>query len=230
MSAGFDSPFYPFEHIQSYSTFKGVEKLPKKIVNFLLDLPDRYGYVPKDDNARPRVRLMKYLWYDGANPLSEKLPTPSEKLSAVFNGEEPVLDTDEQRARHPAGYRLYPLEYWGQAQKMAQTVVKVYIGRVIPQSAFTAAIGVYFDILCNYGHETTTRTDDYSRSFNIEQCIVEALNGVNIGGAGVMSYDRGAHPDNGSRAIYDQGTNVGRRLHMSLGWADSDEGNVVTAF
>lgn len=89
---------------------------------------------------------------------------------------------------------------------------------------------MYFDILCNYGHETTTRTDDYARSVNIEQCLIEALNGVNIGGAGVMSFDRNAHPDNGSRAIYDQGTNVGRRLHMSLSWAESDEGSVVTTF
>ena len=45
-----------------------------------------------------------------------------------------------------------------------------------------------------------------------------------------MSFDRNAHPDNGSRAIYDQGTNVGRRLHMSLSWAESDEGSVVTTF
>ena len=173
---------------------------------------------------------MKYLCHDGANPLAQALPTPAEKLGIVFDGEEPVLDTEEQKKKHPKGYRMYPLEYWGQAQTVAQTVLKVYIGRVIPQSAFTAAIGVYFDILCNYGHETTTRTDDYARSVNIEQCLIEALNGVNIGGAGVMSFDRNAHPDNGSRAIYDQGTNVGRRLHMSLSWAESDEGSVVTTF
>lgn len=231
MNAEFDSPFYPFSKVQGgYSTYRGEEKLPKKIVNFLLDLPDRWGYAPVDDNARPRVRLMKYLCYDGVEPLAQALPGTEEKLSIVFDGEAPILDTEEQKKKHPKGYRLYPLEYWGQAQTMAQTVLKVYIGRVIPQSAFTAAIGVYFDILCNYGHETTTRTDDYARSLNIEQCLVEALNGVNIGGAGVMSFDRSAHPDNGSRAIYDEGTNVGRRLHMSLAWADSDEDSVVTAF
>lgn len=231
MNAEFDSPFYPFSKVQGgYSTYRGEEKLPKKIVNFLLDLPDRWGYAPVDDNARPRVRLMKYLCYDGADPLAQTLPGTEEKLSIVFDGEAPILDTEEQKKKHPKGYRLYPLEYWGQAQTMAQTVLKVYIGRVIPQSAFTAAIGIYFDILCNYGHETTTRTDDYARSLNIEQCLVEALNGVNIGGAGVMSFDRSAHPDNGSRAIYDEGTNVGRRLHMSLAWADSDEDSVVTAF
>lgn len=231
MNAEFDSPFYPFLKVQNgYSTYRGEEKLPKKIVNFLLDLPDRWGYAPVDDNARPRVRLMKYLCYDGAEPLAQALPGTEEKLSIVFDGEAPILDTEEQKKKHPKGYRLYPLEYWGQAQTMAQTALKVYIGRVIPQSAFTAAIGIYFDILCNYGHETTTRTDDYARSVNIEQCLIEALNGVNIGGAGVMSFDRSAHPDNGSRAIYDEGINVGRRLHMSLAWADSDEDSVVTAF
>ena len=231
MSVDFANPFYQFEKMQSgYNTFAGAEKLPKKLVDYLLDMPDKNGYQPVDDNGRARVRLMKYLCYDGSNPLGEKLPTPKEKLYVVFDGEAPVLDTAEQREKHPLGYRLYPLEYWGQAQKMAQTVLKIYMGRVIPTSPFTASIGIYFEILCNYGHETTTRTDDYSRSYNIEQCLIEALDGVNIGGAGVMAFDRMAHPDNGSRAIYDQGMNVGRRLHMSLSWAESDEGNVVTGY
>lgn len=231
MSVNFDSPYYPFDKVQSgYSTFAGAEKLPKKLVDYLLDMPDKNGYQPADDNDRARVRLMKYLCYDGANPLGRKLPAPGEKLSIVFDGETPILDTEEQKKRHPLGYRLYPLEYWGQAQKMAQTVLKIYMGRVIPTSAFTASIGIYFDILCNYGHETTTRTDDYSRSYNIEQCLIEALDGVNLGGAGVISFDRMAHPDNGSRAIYDQGMNVGRRLHMSLSWAEGDGEGVVSTY
>ena len=231
MNTDFDSPYYPFERVETgYGTFKGAEKIPKKIVNYLLDLPDRNGYTPVDDNARPRVRLIKYICCDGANPLAQPLPTAEEKLSIVFDGESPAVDTEEQKAKHPKGYRLFALEYWGQAQSMAQTVVKVYIGRVIPKTPFTAAVGIYFDILCNYGHETTTRTDDYSRSYDMEQCIIEALNGVNIGGAGVMTFDRGAHADNGSHAIYDQGMNVGRRVHMSLAWADSDEESVVTTF
>lgn len=98
MGVDFNSPYYPFELVQSgYGKFRGAEKLPKKIVNFLLDMPDRNGYVPADDNARPRVRLMKYLCHDGANPLAQALPTPAEKLGIVFDGEEPVLDTEEQK-------------------------------------------------------------------------------------------------------------------------------------
>ena len=65
---------------------------------------------------------------------------------------------------------------------------------------------------------------------HIDPGLIEALDGVNIGGAGVMSYDRMAHPDNGSRAIYDQGMNVGRRLHMSLSWAEGTQESVVTAY
>lgn len=30
MNVQFDSPYYPFEHIQSYGTFKGAEKIPKR--------------------------------------------------------------------------------------------------------------------------------------------------------------------------------------------------------
>ena len=62
MSVDFESPYYPFEHVETgYGTFKGAEKIPKKIVNYLLDLPDRNGYTPVDDNARPRVRQIKYI-------------------------------------------------------------------------------------------------------------------------------------------------------------------------
>nr|DAR47063.1 MAG TPA: hypothetical protein [Caudoviricetes sp.] len=231
MAANFESPWYPFDRVQDgYCTYKGTEIIPKKLVNYLLDLPDRAGYVPVDDNSRPRVRLMKYLWHDGAHPLSKALPTREEKISLLFDGEEPVVDTTEQKKRHPKGYRLFPQQYWGQAQSLAQSTIKVYIGRVIPLTSFTASVGVYFEILCNYGHENTTKTDAYSRSYDMEQCLLESLNGVNIGGAGVMSFDRLAHPDNGSRPIYDEGTNVGRRLHMSLAWAESDGESVVTTF
>lgn len=220
----FDSPTYPYERVQTgWNTMRGSENIPLQLLTYLLDLPDAEGYVPADDNSRPRVRLAKYLWYDGANPLGQPLPTPAQKRSLLFNGEEPVLNTGEQKARHPKGYRLYPQTYWGQSELEAQTTLKCYLGRVIPWGPMQSSIGVYFQVLCNVNQEGNTKTDAYSRAYNIEQCIVEALNGVNLAGIGTVEFSRPAHFDNGSIPVHDDGTHVGREVHLSITWMESEE-------
>lgn len=226
--ADLNSAFYPYEKVMTgFNTLKGAEKIPLKILSYLLDLPDKNGYEPTDDNERARVRLCKYLWYDGANPLSNPLPSPQEKLSMLFDGNEPDINTDEQKAKHPKGYRLFPQVYWMPAQLTAKTVIKAYIGRIIPNSNFKTSIGLTFEILVNYGQENTVKTEAYSRSYDIEQCIIEALHGVNFTGIGVADFSRMAHMDNGSRPIHDDGTHVGRVLTMSLDWMESTQPEIT---
>lgn len=219
----FESPYYPYEKVQTgFNDFYGVEKIPYKIINYLMDLPDSNGYMPIDDNSRPRVRLMKYLWYDGANPLAHPLPTVEQKLSMLYNGDNPVLNTDELKAAHPKGYRIFPQVLWYQSQRDAQSTLKVYMDRTVAINDFKAALGVTFEIMTNGHTDSNTRTDAYSRVYDMEQCILESLHGVNITGVGVMEFSRSAHGDAGSVSIYDtSGTNVGREIHMSLQWSES---------
>lgn len=223
--SNFDSPFYPYEKVYAYNGLKGAENIPYKILVYLLDLPLSDGYVPVDDNARPRVRLAKYLWYDEPNPLSQALPTPAQKLSLLFDGEHPVIDTDDLKAAHPKGYRMYWQVFFGQSQTEAKTTLKCYMGRSYSPDGFHTRLGVTFEVLCNVNLETNTKTAAYARAYDIEQCIIEALNGVNMAGVGTFELSRGHHGDNGSRPISDSGTNVGRELKMSLEWA---EGNSET--
>lgn len=223
MSVDFRSPYYPYERVQQgFLTMHGAEEIPLKILSYLLDLPDRNGYQPTDDNDRPRVRLAKYLWYDGEKPLAQALPTPAEKLSMLFDGNNPVLNTDEEKEKHPKGYRLFAQAYVGQSELTAGSTVKLYLGRTIPKTPFQAQIGLTFEIMVNSNQENTTRTDAYSRAYNIEQSIIESLHGVNITGVGVISYSRQVHSDNGTRVLHDEGTHVGRELRMSISWAESD--------
>ena len=224
----FSNPFYPYIKVERGANgFIGAEEIPYKILMYLMDLPDRNGYEPIDDNTRPRVRLAKYIWYDGGNPLGEPLPTPSQKLSMLFDGDNPVLDTETLKAQHPQGYRLYAQTYWGQSQTQAQTTIKCHIGRVIPLSPFKAMIGLTFEIACNVNIEANTRLTAYARSYAIEQCILESLSGVNITGIGTVSFSRVDHGDNGSRPIWDSGTNVGRELKMSMCWMESTEPSIT---
>lgn len=89
-------PTYPYEKITTgANTLRGAETLPHKLLTYLMDLPDANGYEPVDDNSRPRVRLAKYLWYDGANPLANPLPSVEEKRSMLFDPYNPDINTDE---------------------------------------------------------------------------------------------------------------------------------------
>ena len=224
--ADFNSPTYPYDRVIAANTLRGAENIPYQMLRYLLDLPDSSGYIPADDNERPRVRLAKYLFHDGPNPLGKRLPTPEEKLSLLFDPAHPALETDELRAAHPKGYRLFFQKIIGQSQTEAETRIRCYIGKIMSRSArdyFIDTIGIHFEISVNVNLETNTRTNAYQRSFDMEQCIREALGGVNMAGIGTISFSRTDHPDNGSGILYDEATNVGRWLCCSVNWADGGQ-------
>lgn len=223
MSVDFNSPYYPYTlDMPGVNRYADVWKIPGIVIRYLMDLPDANGYEPVDDNERPRVRLMKLLWHDGALPLDQPMPTAEEKLSLLYNGDNPVLNTDLEKQKHPKGYRLYPQCYWIPAEFEAKTVLKVYMGRNLPYSPFSSEIGIVLDILVNYGQDSNLRMNAASRLDMIESALLDSLHGVNIGGIGVMNFNRRAHMDNGSNYAHDDGTNVMRRMYMSVEWAESE--------
>lgn len=219
----FDSPYYPYEKVATgVLTFNKADEIPYKIVNYLLDLPDAHGYQPVDDNERPRVRLMKYLWYDEAKPLEKPLPTVQQKLSMLWNGESPAVNTDDEKAKHPRGYRIFPQAFWLPAEFDARTQLKVYVGQVLPYDDYSTEIGLTFELIVNYMNDTNMRTNALSRLYAMETALLGALHGVNIAGIGMISFNRRTHMANGSHAGHDDGTNVFRQVCMSLTWAESD--------
>lgn len=206
------SPTWPYERVQDYNGMHGYDEIPRKICDYLLDFPvSTAGYSPPDDNEYPRARFIKYLYYDDTNPLTNTLPTPKEKKQIFYDPEKPTTPDEDK------GYRLYPLRYVSQAQTKAQTIVRVYIGRVVPTDVFTAEIGIVFEILSNMTLDTNLKSGmSLTRSVAIEQAIIEACDGVNFGGIGTMYFDRRQHGDCGSHSISDETENVGRRLVMGM--------------
>jgi len=226
----FRSPYYPYKKdIKAANTLRGAEQIPHQLLMYLLDLPDALGYVPPDDNDYPRCRFNKYMWYDGVRPLDNPLPTPAQKRSMLFDPDHPDINTDELKAAHPQGYRLYWQRMVGQSQLEAQTLLKCYIGRVFEAQKFVTTIGVTFEIWVNVNFETNTRTDAYQRAFDIEQCLHEALDGVNLAGIGTVSFARQDHVYNGSEELYDEVTNLGRRVNCSIAWAEGG-GELIRPF
>lgn len=225
-----NSPTYPYYRvIKGANRLRGMELIPYKLLMYLLDLPDAFGYTPIDDNEKyPRCRLNKYIWYDGPNPLDNPLPTPQEKLSLLFDPEQPDINTDTQKAAHPQGYRYFWQRLIGQSQLEAGVILKCYLGRISEPRKFETNIGVIFEVWVNVNLETNTKTSAYQRSVDIEQCLHEALDGVNIAGVGTVSFARNDSIYNGSEPIWDEMTNIGRYINCSVAWAEGG-GNAVQA-
>ena len=201
----FSSPYYPYEKVMSFNTLRGAELIPNQIIRYLLDLPDANGYEPVDDNSRPRVRLIKYIYYDEPNPLSKPLPTPEQKLSLLYDGMNPDINTDEDKENHPKSYRIFGQQYELQSPIEAKTMLRCFMGREIPRSANKTILGLAFETIVWYPLDSNVKTEVYSRLYAIHQCLVEALNGVNIAGIGTIAYSKSIHGDCGFTRYHTEG-------------------------
>lgn len=225
----FASPTYPyFRVVSGANTLKGAELIPYKILMYLLDLPDSRGYTPPDNNDYPRCRLAKYLWYDGPRPLDNPLPTPAEKRSMLFDPDNPDINTDEDKAKHPKGYRVFAQRIIGQSVLDAKTLIKVYPGRILDDNDFWTVIGMQCEIWCNVNYIANTRTTAYDRTLDIEQCIREAMAGVDIEGVGSVHFSRQGGSYNGSEILYTDAEIAGRMLYFSASWAEGGGGKIKT--
>ena len=211
MAVDIRNPCWPYVKAQeSYFDLKDSVDLPRKITDYLIDAPVG-DYIPPNDNAYPRCRLWKYLYYDGARPLDNPLPTIEQKMSVVFNPDLP------QNPPTDKGYRLIPQIFTRQSQETAQTRLYVYMGRTVPMNEeMRIALAVTFRIWTHYTYELNTKSDEYSRAFAIEQALIEALHGVNMDGIGTFFFSKSVHPDCGSGVMYDGETNVGREVTIAL--------------
>ena len=225
--ADFNSPFYPYEKVYSYNTLNGAEGIPMQVLMYLLDLPDKNGYVPVDDNTRPRVRLMKYIYYDEPNPLAKPLPTPEQKLSLVYSGNNVSPNTEEDRAKHPKGYRLMFQNYTMPSELDARVMVKCWMARVIPRSDFKTILGINFEISVNYAQDNVMQTTEFSRMYAIFQCLIESLHGVNIAGIGTVHFNKSVHGDCGYTTYHTEGTSVYGNVFMAIEWQESENNGIV---
>ena len=210
-----ESPYWPFRKTQSVNTLAGVEQLPYTLVRYLMDMPDGTGYIPPDDNKYPRARLKKLLYWDTPLPLEQRLPTPEEMESIVFDPVDPAKPPDKER-----GYRIYAQEFAQQAQHVSQSTLHVYLGNTTIMNTGTAYQSgkgmlarqqIIIKALCNYSLEGNMGTTVASRSSAIMQAITEALAGVSFGGIGGMSLQT-------VNKVDDERVNLGFKLYFTLDW------------
>lgn len=204
-----DMVHYPYNKVAAANTMKGAELILRKLVNYFLYMYNNASL--PDDNSNPRCRLLKYLFNDDADlrPLSGPLPTVEQRVRAVFDPTSPVTDGK----REP--YRIFPQMYTAQAQLTARTILRIYMGYMRPVSPLTASQAIIFEVMTNVDYDQLDE-EAMSRTYSMLQCIIEALNGVNIGGVGGVMFSTGLRTASEAYPIGDRGTNVGYRLEISV--------------
>ena len=209
--ADVNSAYYPYERVYDYATLPHAEEIFSKVVNYLLDLPEK-EYTPRDDNELPRCRLNKLLYWDCEYPLEQPLPTPAQKVSIVFDPDRPDLPPDKERQ-----YRILPFMYPGQqAEYIGRTSLKIYMGKAKMTNSFRIDQAVTFEILTNSAFEGNVQQRSLSRTYDIAVDILRSLNGVNMDGVGAWYFDRRQLTDCGLEPIWDKAMNVGYLLTMGL--------------
>ena len=212
--------YSPYEKIYDFYAQDGLETVPCKVRDYLLCMPSQECPNPILTNDNPRVRLVKYLYYDDTNPLNNPMPSIEERQSIVFNPFDPD-DPPEKR------YRVFTQMDVNQAELVGATTLRILMGKEIPYTPFSVCSSIRFLIFTNYSLESNMRnTTVLSRSYAIEKCLIAALNGVNMDGVGAFTYSRGVHSDCGSTYIYDEKMNIGRSVviaYEAIGGSPKDK-------
>ena len=210
--------YSPYEKIYNYWSDPTVEEIPLKLINYLLLLPSKDCPNPITTNDNPRARLVKYLYYDEPRPLDKPLPSVKERLDMIFDPFNPDKPSNTEK-----GYRVFPMSNTAQANTMGQTILRVVMGQSSWQTPYIATLSVNFQILANYTLESNAMASVESRTYAMEQAIIQALHGVNMTGVGTFmttksqySYGSRNTINNGSKPVSDDQEMVGRVLTMSF--------------
>lgn len=201
--------YSPYEKVYDFWAQTGLEDVPAKLRDYLLMMPCKECPNPIETNDNPRVRFIKYLYYDTPKPLLETLPTVEQRKSIIYDPFSPDNAPTEK------GYRMYSQSIVNQSQTDGQTVCRIVLGRVFPKD-YSVVVAVDFYLLSNYTTEANTRDVALLRTWNMELALIHALNGVNIDGVGAFQYNRYFHSDCGSDPINDAQQNIGRRVTLAF--------------
>ena len=202
------SPYYPYTKVTAGNTMRGIEMLPSRLLNYLADMPET-GYTPPDDDLYPRARLKKLLYWDGARPLEQPLPTPEQMKSIMFDPRQPGDPPDAAR-----GYRLFPQELVRQSLVNAQSIVRIHVGntqKIQLKNTYVYRVTLIYTVMVNYDLESNMETEANSRSLAIMQAIQEATEGVNFGGVGGMNTYQITKFD-------DERSNTGYKIYQYIDW------------
>lgn len=204
---------------KGYNTYQNTTDICYKIVQFLLDIPyvESGGDFSEVSQTGCRADLIKYIFYDNANPLACKLPTLEEKKNLIFNPDKPQKPPIKEK-----GYRIFAQSKIIDVQTDSKIELRVYPSMITPVDAFMGDLIISFECWSNMDYQQLKSFQ--SRTYNMVVCILSALNGRNMAGIGTMFFDKKANAYCNVVSITDNRYNIGHRLTMGVSIADEHHG------
>lgn len=146
-----------------YNQFDSLPTIPYNIMLYLFDKED----------------VWKLLKYDDYDCLAKPNLTEDEKISMIWRGEEKQED-----------FNIFLTTLDLDSVKDSRTILKVYDYMISPENHITSVVCIKFDMIClgksgviNYNGKTCNRTTV------LKTLLLQALNGVDVGGVGMLMFD-----------------------------------------
>lgn len=146
-----------------YNQFDSLPSIAYNIMLYLLDKED----------------IWKIMKYDDYDCLEKPNLTEDEKLSMIWRGEE-----------NQADFNVFLSSLELDSVKDSRTILKVYDYMISPENHLTSIVCMKFDMIClgkssviNYKGMTCNRTTV------LKTLLLQALNGVDVGGVGMLLFD-----------------------------------------
>ena len=149
--------------------------------------------------------IWKLLKYSSPDALSKPNLTLAEKRALIYDG---LGEQDD--------FRIFRQPFLEDSFQDAVAQLRIYSTQIVPSDNITGVVDICFEIL-SHNKIITLDGGQYSRLELIAQRIIQSLNGVEIGGVGLMFFNqRGHYSDRVSMNLYNNRNYVGYKLIMSV--------------
>ena len=164
--------------VKPYATYENLPNISYRIIEYLMTSPDA-------------EIIWKLLKYDDADAYSRPNLTLEEKSKLIYNGEA-VLSK----------YNVFFDYMMDDAEDQMKTLLRIYPAEVYPTTRVTGICTVNLEV---FTHSKINHLSNYTTRVDvIIQTLLKVLNGVDVGGVGVLFFD-----NQGSR--YDKIQTIGQK-------------------
>ena len=164
--------------VKPYATCENLPNISYRIIEYLMTSPDA-------------EIIWKLLKYDDADAYSRPNLTLDEKSKLIYNGEA-VLSK----------YNVFFDYMMDDAEDQMKTLLRIYPAEVYPTTRVTGICTVNLEV---FTHSKINHLSNYTTRVDvIIQTLLKVLNGVDVGGIGVLFFD-----NQGSR--YDRIQTIGQK-------------------
>lgn len=185
-----------FDIASGFNTFRSIDYLV-------------YGILSKLINENEDI--WKLLKYDTSDALSKPALTKQEKSEMIYKG----IGTQND-------FRVFRSPFVEDMVNDEQTNMRIYIGNVVPTNRSVGIVDIVFEFVT---HNKIITLDGYiNRLEHLIQSTIETLNGSDVGGSSLLTFDRNNNLSNSARLnLYNNRSYIGFSMGMSVHVGDIEK-------